>query len=197
MGMHAKNPMAILGIVVVSLMTVSVQKQALAAPEDTRANVTKRLQRFDQLDFDAFSKQDWKLFNEIHCPDVVVTFPDGHQTHGIKKHQEDMAAMFVPTPDLRVTEHSVSFGSDVWARSTPDRRTSAQSLTPGEWTSTVGIMEGTFTKPMTMGDKTIQPTGKKLQLAMATVAHWKNRCIAEETLFWDNVTYLQQLGINP
>jgi ketosteroid isomerase-like protein len=197
MGMQARYPIAILGMVVVCLTTVAVQKQALAAPEDTQANVTKRLERFDQLDFDAFSKQDWKLFTEIHCPNVVVTFPDGHQTHGIKKHTEDMVAMFVPMPDLRITEHSVSFGSDVWARSTPTRRTSAQSLTPGEWTSTVGIMEGTFTKPMTMGDKTIQPTGKKLKLTMATVAHWKNGCIAEENLFWDNLTYLQQLGINP
>jgi hypothetical protein len=75
---------AILGMLVVCFTTVSVQKQALAAPEDTQANVTKRLQRFDQLDLDAFSKQDWKLFNEIHCSGVVVTFPDGHQTHGIK-----------------------------------------------------------------------------------------------------------------
>ena len=118
MGMHARYPIAILGMVVVCLTTVAVPKQVLAAPEDTQANVTKRLERFDQLDFDAFSKQDWKRFNEIHCPDVVVTFPDGHQTHGIKKHTEDMIAMFVPMPDLRITEHSVSFGSDVWARST-------------------------------------------------------------------------------
>jgi hypothetical protein len=108
-----------------------------------------------------------------------------------------MVAMFVTMPDLRIIEHSVSFGSDVWAKSTPVKRTSAQSLTPGEWTSTVGTMEGTFTKPMTMRDKTIQPTGKKLKLTMATVAHWKNGCIAEENLFWNNLTYLQQLGVNP
>ena len=71
--------MTILGMLVVSLTTVSVQKQALAAPEDTQANVTKRLQRFDQLYFDAFSKQDWKLFNEIqsdYAGTVVRIIPE-------------------------------------------------------------------------------------------------------------------------
>ena len=58
--------------------------------------------RFRSLNFEAFSKQDWKLFDEIYCLDVVV-FPDAHQTHGIKKHPEDMVAMFGPTPNLRIT----------------------------------------------------------------------------------------------
>lgn len=91
--------------------------------------------------------------------------------------------MFVSTPDMRVSAHPVSFGSKVWASLTPDKRTSSQTLTPGEWTATVGVLEATFTKPMKMGDKTIQPTGRKLKLPMATVAHWKNGCIAEELLF--------------
>lgn len=196
-GMHAKQPIGVLGRAAIALMASSIHGQARAATADAQANVTKHMQRFDQLDFDAFSKQDWKLFDEIHCPDVVVTYPDGHETHGIKKHQEDIAAMFVSTPDMRVSAHPVSFGSKVWASLTPDRRTSSQTLTPGEWTATVGVLEATFTQPMKMGDKTIQPTGKKLKLPMATIAHWKNGCIAEELLFWDNASYMQQLGIGP
>src|SRR5260370_35086753 len=48
------------------------------------------LVRFDQLDFDAVSKQDWTLFNQIHCREVKVVFPTGHTTQGIKQHQMDM-----------------------------------------------------------------------------------------------------------
>lgn len=159
------------------------------------ADVVAHLHRFDQLDFDAFSKQDWKLFNEIHCADVVVKFPDGHETKGIRKHQEDIAGMFVATPDMRVSAHPVSFGATQWAATTPERRSSAQSLTQGEWTATVGILEATFTKPMQIGEKTIAPNGKKLKLPMVTVARWRNGCIAEEQLFWDNAAYMQQLGV--
>jgi predicted ester cyclase len=181
----------------VGMFTIALSMTAIAASAGSQADVIKRMHRFDQLDFDAFSKQNWKLFEEIHCSDVVVKFPDGHETHGIKQHVEDMIAMFRPMPDLRITAHPVSFGADDWSASTPDKRTSAKTLVPGEWTSTIGIMEGTFTQPLKMGDKTIQPTGKKLKIPMSTVAHWKNGCIAEEMLFWDNAAYLQQLGIVP
>jgi hypothetical protein len=57
-------------------------------------------------------------------------------------------------------------------------------------------MEGTFTKPMPIGDgKTIAPTGKSFKLNMATVGHWKGDTMDEEFLFWDNATYMKQLGL--
>ncbi len=31
--------------------------------------VEKNLKRFDELDFEAWNKRNWKLFNEIHSPD--------------------------------------------------------------------------------------------------------------------------------
>jgi hypothetical protein len=30
---------------------------------------------------------------------------------------------------------------------------------------------------------------------MCTVGHWKNGVMDEEYLFWDNLTYLRQIGI--
>lgn len=184
------------GALVVSIVAGSISVSAQpATTADDRAQTLQHLHRFDQLDFDAFSGQDWELFNEIHCADVVVKFPDGRETKGIEQHQKDIAGMFVGTPDMRVSAHPVSFGSGEWTATTPNNRASAQSLTSGQWTATVGILEATFTEPMPFGDRTIQPTGKKLRLPMMTVAHWKNGCIAEEQLFWDNAAYMQQLGI--
>lgn len=107
---------------------------------DAQSEILKRPQRFDRLDSDAFSNQDWKLFDEIHCPDVVVSMPDGHEIHGIAIHREDIASMFESMPDLRVTSRPVSFGTETWTSSTPERRTSADALKPSEWTSTICIL---------------------------------------------------------
>jgi hypothetical protein len=80
-------------------------------------------------------------------------------------------------PDTRIEVHPVKFGS-------------------GEWTSVIGEMEGTFTKPMPTGDgKTIAPTGKLLKIPMCAVGRWKNGVMVEEYLFWDNQTYMKQLGL--
>src|SRR5258708_39774221 len=60
-----------------------------AAMAQEQKTTIETLVRFDQLDFDAFSKQDWTLFNQIHCSDVKVLLPDGHETRGIKQHRSD------------------------------------------------------------------------------------------------------------
>ena len=105
-------------------------------------------------------------------------WPDGHATKGLEKHIEDLKAMFVYAADTRIKEHPVKIGT-------------------GEWTSVVGVMEGTFTKPKPLPDgKSIPPTGKSFKLVMCTVGHWtKAGVMDEEYLFWDNATYMKQLGI--
>lgn len=135
------------------------------------------LKRFDTLDFDAYSKQDWKLFTELHCADVVVHFPDGRETRGIEQHVHDIKQLFSGTPDSRISSHPIRVGSK-------------------DWTAVTGVMEATFSEPMALGGGAVQPpTGKKLKLTMATFARWKDGCIAEEFLFWDNAAYAKQLGI--
>lgn len=139
--------------------------------------VGEHIETFDALDYEVFSHQKWDRFHESHAEDIVVHWPDGHQTKGLAKHIEDLKAMFVYAPDTRIRQHPVKFGS-------------------GEWTSVIGIMEGTFTKPMLTPDgKTIPPTGKAFKLPMCTVGHWTDGVMDEEYLFWDNMTYMKQLGL--
>jgi len=136
-----------------------------------------QLATFDTLDFDVFTNQKWDRLHESHAKNIIVHWPDGHQTKGIEKHIEDLKAMFVYAPDTRIQEHPVK-------------------VAQGEWTSVIGVMEGTFTQPMPIGDgKTIAPTGKAFKLTMCTVGHWKNGVMDEEYLFWDNQTYMKQLGL--
>lgn len=138
-----------------------------------------RLATFDALDFDVFTNQKWERLHESHSHDVVVHWPDGHETRGLEKHIEDLKAMFVYAPDTRIQVHPVRIAS-------------------GDWTSVIGVMEGTFTKPMPMPDgKTIPPTGKPFKLMMCTVGHWKDGVMDEEYLFWDNLTFMKQIGLAP
>lgn len=60
----------------------------------------------------------------------------------------------------------------------------------------MGWMEGTFTQPMKTPDgKVVQPTGKSFKIPMCTIGRWKDGLMEEEYLFWDNQTYMKQLGI--
>ena len=57
-------------------------------------------------------------------------------------------------------------------------------------------MEGTFTKPMVVGEgKTIPPTGKAYRIPMATIGHWKGKTMDHEWLFWDNQDFMKQIGL--
>ena len=137
----------------------------------------KHLAIFDTLDFDVFTNQKWERLTESHSADIAVHWPDGHVTHGIARHIEDLKAMFVYAPDTRIHEHPVR-------------------IADGEWTSVIGVMEGTFSKPMPTGPgQAIAPTGKAFHLIMCTVGHWKNGVMDEEYLFWDNQSYMQQIGL--
>jgi hypothetical protein len=139
----------------------------------------KHLTKFDTLDFVIFSGQQWVRFHETHSNDIIVNWPDGHHTNGLARHLEDMKAMFVYAPDTRIKIHPIRFGNGT-----------------GEWTCVTGVMEGTFTKAMPLGNgKFIQPTGKSFKIPMCTVGHWKNGLMIEESLFWDNQTYMNQMGL--
>jgi hypothetical protein len=98
-------------------------------------------------------------------------------TQGIEQHIEDLKAMFVYAPDTRIKQHPIRFGS-------------------GTFTAVTGVFEGTFTKPMPIGNgKFIQPTGKAFKMPMCTIGIWENGIMIEEHLFWDNQTYMKQIGL--
>ena len=167
-------------VTAVGLSTVAVADNSELARYQMAEKLAKtQIATFDTLDFDVFTNQKWDRLHESHSTDVIVHWPDGHQTKGIEKHIEDLKAMFVYAPDTRIQEHPVK-------------------VAQGEWTSVIGVMEGTFTKPMPTGDgKSIAPTGKAFKLIMCTVGHWKDGVMDEEYLFWDNQTYMKQIGLAP
>ncbi len=151
----------------------------LAIYQAQEAQVATRLETFDTLDFEVFSGQQWDRLHESHAHDIVVHWPDGRTTNGIEAHIDDLKAMFVYAPDTRIETHPIRIGQ-------------------GEWTGVVGIIEGTFTEPMPIGEgKFIPPTGKPYKLTMATIGHWNAEGVMdEEYLFWDNLTFMKQIGLH-
>ena len=176
-------PLALLGALATgptqALAVPATPGHSTGAAPTPRDSVASHIATFDELDFDVFTHQKWDRLKESHAPDIVVHWPDGHVTHGIEQHIKDLKAMFVYAPDTRISAHPVKFGQ-------------------GPWTSVIGVLQGTFTRPMPIGNgKFIQPTGRAFKLEMVTVGHWKGGTMDEEYLFWDNATFMKQLGIAP
>ncbi len=147
------------------------------AAEVQAPDVEKNLKVFDTLDFDVFSNQKWDRLQESHSKDIVVTWPDGHETKGIEKHTADLKALFVFAPDIKINEHPIRFGS-------------------GSWTTATGVMTGTFSQPMPIGEgKSIPASGKRFAIGMATIGHWSNGTMDHEWLFWDNGDFMKQIGL--
>jgi hypothetical protein len=171
---------ACLGLVAAALTGCStVSHSKLSRYEEAERIGNAHLATFDTLDFDVYTHQKWDRFRESHAEDILVYYPDGHTTRGLGPHIEALKPMFVFAPDTRIETHPVRIAS-------------------GEWTSVIGVLEGTFTQPMPTPDgKTIPPTGKKFKLKMSTVGHWKAGLMDEEYLFWDNQDFMKQIGLAP
>ena len=136
------------------------------------------LETFDELDYNIFTGQKWDELGKSHHKDIIVHWPDGRITRGIEEHIKDLKKMFVYAPDTRIKEHPIK-------------------IAQGEWTTVMGIMEGTFSKPMPIaGGRTIPPTGKPFKLPMATIGRWQDGVMVEEWLFWDNLAFMKQVGLS-
>lgn len=155
--------------------TLKSELEKLALIDST---VAKYLGIFDELDFKVFTNQEWARLHESHSTDIVVHWPDGSTTTGIERHIDDLKAMFVYAPDTRIKEHPIKVGS-------------------GNTTAVMGVMEGTFTQPMPIGGgQFINPTGKAFKINMVTIGLWSDKGVMyEEYLFWDNQTFMRQLGL--
>jgi len=139
----------------------------------------RNLQTFDELDFVHYSGQQWDHFHRSHAPNILVHYPDGSTTTGLEAHLERLKPQFAFAPDTRIKVHPVK-------------------VAQGNLTAVTGVMEGTFTRPMALGDgKTLAPTNKPFKLEMATFGRWQDGVMVEEWLYWDNQAFMKQIGAAP
>lgn len=141
------------------------------------ATAERNLELFSDSEFAGFNDRDFDLLASRHADDVRVQMPDGRIVEGVEPHMAELKALLVWAPNLRVDEHITKVAS-------------------GDWTAVVGILTGTFSQPMPLPDGTeLAPTGRTVRIQVATFARWKDDQIVEESLFWDGVSFAEQLGI--
>lgn len=71
------------------------------------------LDRFDQLDFDAWNNRNWTLFREIHSPDVLVVDFSGKNTRGIDQHVQWANESLSSTPST-IIAHPIKIAAGNW-----------------------------------------------------------------------------------
>ncbi len=182
-GLLALGVIALIGCSGVALAQseadIDSMKQQLAEVMKQREGEKAHLENFDDLDFNVYSNQRWEQLGRSHAKDIVVHYPDGSTTTGLEPHIAALAPMFVFAPDHKIVDHPIRIAS-------------------GHWTAVMGTMVGTFSKPMVTGNgTTISPTGKAFKLNMVTIGRWDGTTMAEEWLFWDNQTFMKQIGLVP
>jgi len=153
---------------------------ASATPAATSSLEARNMELMQTLD-DAWNAQDLVVFEARHRSDVVVTWPGKPPTHGIRAHNEEALDFFRAFPDQKL-----------------DNRPYRVFFASGDWTCSIARFRGTFTGPMKGPDgKEIPPTGKRFEVDFCTVAHWgDDGRIIEENLFYDLVSFMQQIGLS-
>ena len=82
----------------------------VAQTPQERAN----LDRFDELDFNAWNNRNWTLFQEIHGPDVLVVDFSGNTTRGIDQHLDWATAFTSAQPESKVFTHPIRIPAGNW-----------------------------------------------------------------------------------
>lgn len=69
-------------------------------------------------------------------------------------------------------------------------------LGEGDFTCFVTRFTGTFTAPLKLpGGTRLEPAGKSFDVLYSTAARWRDGRIIEEYLFYNNGTFLRQIGL--
>jgi hypothetical protein len=91
------------------------------------------LDRFDELDFDAWNNRNWTLFREIHSPDVLVVDFSGNTTRGIDQHVEWAMAAVSISPESKVLAHPIKISAGNWTAVTGTLPGNATMITLAHW----------------------------------------------------------------
>lgn len=71
---------------------------------------------FDTLDFDVYTNQKWDRLQESHAQDIVVHYPDGHQSKGLAAHIEEGLVTSTVTLDVTALYPHVHYDGHAFVR---------------------------------------------------------------------------------
>jgi hypothetical protein len=91
------------------------------------------LERFDQLDFEAWNTRNWTLFSEIHGPDVLVVDFGGNITRGIEQHLQWAVEITSAQPESKVLAHPIKIAAGNWTAVTGTLPGNSTMITLAHW----------------------------------------------------------------
>ena len=138
--------------------------------------IKSNLVNIDSADFLSYPLKEWIESQGTHAQELRVFWPEGSQTIGREKFFNEFLALFAHAPDTRIVKHPIQIGSD-------------------NRTAITGTIQGTFTKPMQIGNgKAVYPTGKAFATPVTVIGIWDKGQMIEIHLHWSNELMMEQLG---
>jgi steroid delta-isomerase-like uncharacterized protein len=135
------------------------------------ADVIELARRHDE----AFNAQDAAGRKAIEAPDVETVMPGGVTLRGHDQVMQVVGAFWEALPDARITvEHQLAAGDVVVSEGT-----------------LAGTHRGTFRTP----NGEIPATGRTVTLRYAAVKRFQDDRLVSEHLYFDQLEFLQQLGV--
>ncbi|MEE9592137.1 MAG: ester cyclase [Thermoplasmata archaeon] len=135
--------------------------------------------RLVETGIEAFNAQDWDRFFAMSDESIVIYAPDLEEPlKGLEAYRDRFEGSPEAFPDQHIETRRV-FGQGDWV------------VMEGVFT---GTNDGTFTGP---GGQEVGPTNKRVELPMALVFKIEGGKVTEEHDYYDNLTFLSQLGLAP
>lgn len=122
-----------------STTVMALEQQSSSSSNQTEIVVARtpaekaNLERFDQLDFDAWNNRNWTLFSEIHAPDVLVVDFSGNTTRGIEQHLQWAMAFTSAQPESKVSVHPIKIAAGNWTAATGTLPGNHTMITLAHW----------------------------------------------------------------
>lgn len=126
---------SVIGFAINPMTAVAQEKSSnqteivVAQTAEEKAN----LDRFDELDFEAWNNRNWTLFEEIHSPDVLVVDFSGNTTRGIEQHLQWAIQFTSAAPESKVLAHPIKIATGDWTAVTGTLPGNGTMVTIAHW----------------------------------------------------------------
>lgn len=127
---------------------------------------------YEILNFEGLNKMNLNVIKMIYDPNVKVSMNGQFEITGIDNQTKNIGEMIKITPNIKVVNHDLQFGS-------------------GDWTAVVQTIAGNFTGKY----KNFNGNGNKFNSKICSIVKWNDHKIIEERSYSDVGNLQKQMGI--
>ncbi len=139
--------------------------------EDSRAELEVTIERYNE----AWNAHDLDAIMSMHAPDMTFenhTAGESVQGQNVRQH---ISSIFKTWPDIHFATRRLYVRDGLVAQ---------------EWTA-----RATHVKPLSRGEITVEPSGKRIEWKGVDVIPFKDRRVKRKDVYSDSVSILRQVGL--